>query len=554
VIALERKSALLIALLVLIVVALIFTLRRQLTSVRAAGLTLESMATNLDRAYKSAEAGNRAKSQFMATMGHEIRTPLNAILGMVELLELQDLPQDSISNLRTIRKSGEALLDIINEILDFAKIEHGMLELECRVIDVRACAENAAELMRSRAADTGNRILVELPDALLAPYVWSDPTRLRQIVLNLVSNAVKFTSKGVITLRLSETLVSDQLRLRVEVRDTGIGIDETGLAKLFQPFSQVDASISRKYGGTGLGLTICKEIVERFNGEIGVESTLGIGSTFWFEIPVKPSDIAPASVALPAEPTMPDLPILDILVVEDNLVNLQVATKFLEHLQQRVWGAANGSIGVEMACDRHFDVILMDMQMPVMDGIEAAALIRSGDGLSAKSPIFAMTANASEGDRQKCMEAGMDGFQSKPISIAQLRLLLSGIHPAERAAGTADRSLPLLLDTVASDPPSAFHIRKAEMVDALGEQEFHELLETFFDDASGILKELQSALEIGDTRATDRLLHALKGAAGNMGLAEIAATSDQMRGQRLDAGNVQTLAAELHAFHSKLVA
>jgi len=556
IIALERKSALLIALLVVIVAALIFTLRRQLKAVRAAGLSLETMATSLDRAYKAAEAGNRAKSQFMATMGHEIRTPLNAILGMAELLELEKLPYESRNNLRTIRKSGEALLDIINEILDFAKIEHGKLELEPRIFDLQACAEHAADLMRGRATDSGNRIEVELPDTWIAPYVWSDPTRLRQVILNLMSNAVKFTTNGVIRLRISEKMAGDQLRLRFEVSDTGIGIDEAGLEKLFQPFSQVDASISRRYGGTGLGLTICKEIIERFGGQLGVKSAIGKGSTFWFEIPAEPSDIAPTCSAARPDAAVIAPPSLDILVVEDNLVNLQVATKFLGHLKQNVWVAENGKIGLEVAASKRFDVILMDMQMPVMDGIEATRLIRSGAGPSTSTPIFAMTANASDEDRQKCMDAGMNGFQSKPISLGHLKRLLSTLDLANQ---TAIVPTPESASIPPSQDLTAFGLRKAEIVEALGEDDFAELRQTFLEDTRGILGGLQSALEGsgsggGGGEDVDRLLHTLKGAASNMGFADISARSQQLRGEGLDADKIQALANALSAYQQKIAA
>ncbi|RYE58396.1 MAG: hybrid sensor histidine kinase/response regulator, partial [Rhizobiaceae bacterium] len=267
--ALEMKSLILIGFLTLIVGAIILTLRRQLRNVRAAGLSFERMAGSLESAYKAAEAGNRAKSQFMATMSHEIRTPLNAILGTVELMELSPNDPEVSRNLGTIQKSGEALLDIINEILDFSKIEHGKLELEMRDVDLRATAEAAVEMIRGRAMDSGNSVVLDMPAALAVPHIRTDVTRLRQVILNLMSNAVKFTRSGTVTLVVRETVGADRITLRVEVRDTGIGIDDAGRAKLFLPFSQVDASITRKYGGTGLGLTICKEIVERLGGTIG---------------------------------------------------------------------------------------------------------------------------------------------------------------------------------------------------------------------------------------------------------------------------------------------
>lgn len=286
ILSLERTSTVMLSLLMVSVVFLVITLNRQLRSVRQSSHELQVMATQLSEAYEAADAGNRAKSQFMATMGHEIRTPLNAILGMSELLELSELPDDTIQSVKTIRSSGEALLEIINEILDFSKIEHGKLELEERAFDVCALAESTVSIIRGRADDHENTVILDLPDSLQALYVKTDPTRLRQVLLNLLSNAVKFTHHGTVTLRLRDFYREGKLMIRFEVEDTGIGIDEAGLDKLFKPFSQVDASISRRYGGTGLGLTICKQIVEKLGGELGMSSTVGVGSIFWFELGV----------------------------------------------------------------------------------------------------------------------------------------------------------------------------------------------------------------------------------------------------------------------------
>jgi len=342
------------------------------------------------------------------------------------------------------------------------------------------------------------------------------------------------------------------------VCDSGIGIDKDGMAKLFQPFSQVDASISRKYGGTGLGLTICKEIVEQFGGEIGVDSTLGVGSIFWFEIPARPSVTGPAATALPADAPASTLQSLNVLVVEDNAVNLQVATKFLEHLNQRVSVAENGRIGVDMAASTKFDVILMDMQMPVMDGIEATRLIRGGAGPSAAAPIFAMTANASEEDRQKCMAAGMDGFQSKPINIAQLRQILTVAAESQAAsdaeAASASGQPQSTVAIVPAIAQTEFEIRKAEIVEALGEEDFAELLDTFFDDAHSLLSALGGALDNGVTTDIDRLLHTLKGAASNIGLTDIASTSQQLRGEDIDRQKLQTLTDVVTAHQHSLAA
>jgi signal transduction histidine kinase/DNA-binding response OmpR family regulator len=545
--ALERKSLVLIVMLVVIVGALILLLRRQLSSVRAAGLSFERMAGDLDNAYRAAEAGNRAKSQFMATMGHEIRTPLNAILGTVELMELQDHAAETAHDLKTIRKSGEALLDIINEILDFSKIEHGKVEIETRTVDVLSMAESVMEMMRGRALDSGNQIKLEIPHALERPYVGTDATRLRQVILNLMSNAVKFTSNGTVTLRVSETGTTGSPRLRIEVSDTGIGINDAGQAKLFLPFSQVDASITRKYGGTGLGLTICKEIVELLGGQIGVESTFGSGSTFWFEIPVKAATApihGPEIKAVRAD----RLPRLKVLLVEDNVINLHVATKFLAYLGQEIHTAENGAEAVAMAEAETFDIILMDMQMPVMDGIEATKRIRAGDGKSKLSPVVAMTANASDDDTRKCIDAGMDGFQSKPISMEKLRRIVQSVasnHTVETFSPPAIQAVTTLTDECVAVRQvadlSSFSQRKAELVEILGEDDFSELLDAFFDDATQALKSLARICQTGDFDESDRTLHTLKGAAANVGLQPIADLAQTLRSRSLQEPDVDHL-------------
>lgn len=557
---LERTSAIMLGLLMVSVVFLVVTLRRQLKSVRKAGLELEGMAHRLTEAYEAADAGNRAKSQFMATMGHEIRTPLNAILGMSELLEFSELPEDALSSVKTIRSSGEALLEVINEILDYSKIEHGKLELEERAVDIRTLAETTVSIIRGRADDHGNTVILDIPDSLDALYVRTDPTRLRQVLLNLLSNAVKFTSKGTVTLRLREFYRQGKLMLRFEVEDTGIGIDEAGLAKLFKPFSQVDASISRKYGGTGLGLTICKQIVEKLGGELGMSSTVGVGSIFWFELSV----VAVGKDEVRRHATGQDrapMPRLRILLVEDNRVNQLVAMRFLDRLGQEVVVAGDGAEAVSIAKEQAFDVILMDMQMPVMDGIEATRRIIAEGGHCAATPIIAMTANASDDDRRRCIEAGMAGFESKPVTIERLRSVIQSIStgPVEGRAVPENIGLPepIIIDNVDLNPfaiEGLDEARQSELVDALGEDVFRELVESFFTDANGLIKDLHVALANHDPEKIDRVLHTIKGAAVNVGLNDIADFAHALRSHRPSPADVDKLSGEIETLKFKLVA
>ncbi|WP_139276095.1 ATP-binding protein [Pararhizobium antarcticum] len=546
VMSLQTKSAALIILLVVCVVFLILTLRRQLKSVRLAGLSLESLSNALEQAYHDVEAGNRAKSQFMATMGHEIRTPLNAILGTAELLELSHLPPSVATGVQTIRRSGEALLEIINEILDFAKIEHGNLDVEIRPVDLRAVVSATVVIIRDRATEHGNRIALEMPVAFEAPFISSDPTRLRQVLLNLLSNAIKFTKNGLVTLRVSEMRAQDQAVLRFEIIDTGIGIDGDGLCKLFRPFSQVDASISRKYGGTGLGLTICKQIVEVLGGRIGVDSVKGRGSTFWFEIPAVPAERLSDDADVDERDEDQVLPRLHILLVEDNRVNQQVAAGLLAHIGQTVTIASDGLEAFDTARTMHFDLILMDMQMPRQDGIEATKRIRNSDGPCKTVPIIAMTANASEDDRLLCEKAGMTGFQSKPVNMKQLRRIV-------RSIGCVDDGDH---NEAADNAPlgTTFESRRAEVVEALGEDAFAELLTSFFDDASTLLRELHGALAANDSRSPDRLLHTLKGAASSVGLQDVADHSEALRQQSLTDNGLRELQDIVTQYKQRLAA
>ncbi|MCM2472651.1 response regulator [Rhizobium sp. CG5] len=570
---LERTSAIMLGLLMISVIFLVVTLRRQLKSVRQAGLRVEAMARELSDAYDAADAGNRAKSQFMATMGHEIRTPLNAILGMAELLEYAELPDDAVSSVKTIRSSGEALLEVINEILDFSKIEHGKLELEERAVDISSLAESTISIIRGRAEDHGNAIILDIPGSLHALYVRTDPTRLRQVMLNLLSNAVKFTQNGTVTLRLREFYRGSALMLRFEVEDTGIGIDEAGLERLFKPFSQVDASISRKYGGTGLGLTICKQIVEKLGGELGMSSTVGVGSIFWFELPVMAAGKEDVRHQAGLHEMSAHFPQLRILVVEDNQVNRQVATRFLDKLGQTVEIACNGAEAVALTETEAFDLILMDMQMPVMDGIEATRRIIEGGGPSALTPIIAMTANASDDDRRRCLAAGMVGFESKPVTMGRLRSVIvsfapTGADPSWEPEQTMELNAFSNLDlsgdlALAGDHP--FHpsangiagvdeARYLELVEALGEDVYRELIESFFDDATSLLADLHTALASERGSDIDRVLHTIKGAAINVGLSDIAVKADALRDQEPTTADVDMLSDEIETLKLKLVA
>jgi len=529
VIHIQQATAILVLVIALVIGLLILNLMRQLRLTRRTTEQLEVAARELSAAYKAAESGNRAKSEFMAVMGHEIRTPLNAILGMAELLAEADLPEEDRNGVRVITSSGHALLEIINEILDFAKIEHGDLVIEAVPFNAKTLAEDAVKVVQGRAQEQDTKLQLEVDRDLSAISLLSDPTRIRRILLNLLSNAVKFTRNGRVAVHVTQPWSG---RLCFEVTDTGIGISADALPRLFNPFTQEDSSISRRFGGTGLGLAICKKMVEAMGGQIGVESTLGSGSRFWFELPVEISQevISPAE---PVRPFDPALPQCDVLVVEDNSVNREVARRFLERLGQRVTMAADGAEGVTLARTTRFDVILMDMQMPVLDGIAATRAIRSAEIASGhRARIVAMTANASDTDRALCSEAGMDAFVAKPVTLALLSQVIRSSVDQAPPATQKDAPAPL------ASHPVIDEARRAELEDAFGPDGVKELDDTFFTEMAAVLHELHSALASQDAGSADRALHSIKGAAANLGFAELAAYAEEARRTK-DAAQVE---------------
>jgi CheY-like chemotaxis protein/HPt (histidine-containing phosphotransfer) domain-containing protein len=356
---------------------------------------------------------------------------------------------------------------------------------------------------------------------------------------------VKFTERGTVRVSLSEICRDGGTRLLFEVVDTGIGIAEEARPRLFNAFSQVDGTISRRFGGTGLGLAICKRIVENLDGKIGLDSEVGEGSRFWFEVPV--SAIA-APAPAPSREDAAMLPRLKVLLVEDNAVNREVASQFLHKLGQDVSIAIDGAQAVRLASEEDFDLILMDMQMPVMDGIAATKAIRAQPGKRRTVPIVAMTANASDADRRRCVEAGMTGFQSKPISMAQLAAIVANHAPAEER-----RRVPSLVSgaTVSADAtparaePDHDRDRVAELVDAVGEEGFRHLVDVFFADAGALLADLGRAMATGDAELGDRTLHSLKGSASNLGFTSLVGLAENLRKERLDAAAAARIAAEL---------
>jgi signal transduction histidine kinase/DNA-binding NarL/FixJ family response regulator len=484
----------------------------------------------LKQAQEEAEAASRSKSEFLANMSHEIRTPMNAILGMMQLaLDAHDATAHR-EFIRKAHHAAEQLLGIINSILDFSKIEAGKLNLEHAPFALKPFLADLNDIFGPVAAEKQLDFRFELaPD--LPQAVYGDSLRLRQVLQNLLGNAFKFTARGQVTLvinLMAHNGVGKEgwVRLRFEVRDSGIGVDPAHQERLFESFTQADSSTTRRFGGTGLGLAISKRLVELMGGQIGVSSTADVGSTFWFELPCERASLDDLPRDLLANASDNDAKALagrHILLVEDNVLNQEVALHFLRQGGMTATLAEHGAAAIEALAVETFDAVLMDCQMPVMDGYEATRRIRA-DGRYARLPIIAMTANALVGDRERSLEAGMNDHLTKPLKAAVLYHALA--HWLSDNPGAAESAVPVSVPFPAiatTMPPSAAdtlpRLDTATAISNLGgdRELYAQVTLIFLDDVAVQIASLDAALAAGDFVTARRAAHTVKGTAASLG-------------------------------------
>ena len=459
----------------------------------------------LQQAKAAAESASRTKSEFLASMSHEIRTPMNAIMGIADLLAKTKLSPEQDKYVQIFRRAGDNLLNLINDILDLSKVEASQIELERTGFSLNDHLEKVTEMVAARAQEKGLVLVCEIAPNVPTELV-GDPTRLRQVLLNLLGNAVKFTESGEVSLRVTRDADSAvPTALRFDVSDTGIGIPGEKLGQIFERFTQADSSTTRRFGGSGLGLTISKRLVELMGGRIWVESEIGKGSTFAFAVPLEVRAAAHRSATvLEGAGPEPPLPALRILLVEDSSDNRTITVAYLQDTPYRIEIAENGAVAYDKFTVGHYDLVLMDRQIPVMDGLTATRAIRAWEQANQRppTPIIALTASALKGDREKCLAAGCTAFLTKPIKQDVLLQAIKensiAVHQSFNEEGSRKETVLVRANSILADlTPEFLRNRRQDVITILG------------------------ALDRGDFETVENLGHGMRGAGGSYGFQAI---------------------------------
>ena len=520
----------------------------------------------LAAARDAAEAAGRARSEFLAVMSHEIRTPMNGIIGVAGLLQDMPLGATEKNYVRIILDSGQHLLQLINDILDFSRLDAGRLELEEQAFDVREVLRDSVELMSAEATGKGLALTLDV-DAGVPARMVGDAHRLRQVLLNLLGNGIKFTQQG--SVKLSARVVRSEgstMRLGFAVADTGIGIAPEALGKLFTEFTQVDSSISRRFGGSGLGLAICRRLIERMGGTISVESAPGVGSTFHFDVLLTlPRGDAPRgeAAAMPEPTAAAPVVARRVLVAEDNATNRLVATRMLERMGHSVAAVEDGRAAVNAVSRAGFDVVLMDVMMPEMDGLAATRAIRALPGPPGRIAVIGLTANAMATDQERCLAAGMTLFETKPISAARLGAAIeqaiaaalpqAGPHAAPQVAPPHAPAMPAPPAPMARATPGFDAGRLETLREEIGQGAVLDVLRQFSTDS---LRQLEDMRDLARTGRADLLGHQARlvaRAARTVGLVQLGLAAAAVQ-EDVAAGRHAELAGQVEALEPLLLA
>ena len=519
--------------LALLTLAFVVTTLRDVREQRQRRLSLEDLATRLRQAQQQAEAASAAKSVFLANMSHEIRTPFHGLMGMLSLLRETGLSGKQIDYLRTATESADHLLAILNDLLDMSQLESGRMTLALAPVDLRTLLRDVEALMRPQASAKQLALHIETDPDVPEQFV-ADATRVKQVVFNLLSNAIKFSEHGAVVLEVHRrTDAQGAPLLEFAVADTGIGMDEETVAQLFQRFAQGDSSRSRRHHGTGLGLQISRDLARLMGGDITVRSKLGAGSRFAFQLPLKELRAAAPAVAQAAAAAAPGAGTrrLEILVAEDHPVNRQYMAALLDSLGHNGHFTANGEEAVAAVRERRFDIVLMDLHMPGLDGVGATRAIRAlPDAAAATLPIVALTADALPETRERCLVAGMNDFLTKPVSPQKLALSLRRLFGAASAPAGASEPAP-------ADGPAP-RATRAALVDegaltaalqAVPRERLTAMIDDFLAQGPETVQRLRAAMR--DAQPLDLRVHAhaAKGAALNLGLPALAATAEALQ-------------------------